>query len=91
VQSKCDVRASSVLHLGPAKAPLDLLMLDPPYVTGAGGVALDKLVRLGWIGPGSWVSLETAHNEPVQVKSLEIESERKVGKARITLLRLPTA
>jgi len=91
VQSKCDVRASSVLHLGPAKAPLDLLMLDPPYGTGAGGVALDKLVRLGWIGPGSWVSLETAHNEPVQVKSLEIESERKVGKARITLLRLPTA
>ncbi|HWK40927.1 MAG TPA: 16S rRNA (guanine(966)-N(2))-methyltransferase RsmD [Croceibacterium sp.] len=90
-QAKCDVRASSVLQLGPARAPLDLLLLDPPYGTSAGGVALDKLVRLGWIGPASWVSLETAHDEPVQAKTLEIESERKVGKARLTLLRMPAA
>ena len=90
-QAKCDVRASSVLQLGPARAPLDLLLLDPPYGTSAGGVALDKLVRLGWIGPASWVSLETAHDEPVQSKTLEIESERKVGKARLTLLRMPAA
>ena len=88
-QAQSDVRAASALQLGPARAPLDLLLLDPPYRTGAGGVALDKLARLGWIGPGSWVSLETAHDEPLQVKALEIESERKVGKARLTLLRLP--
>lgn len=87
-QSQCDVRASSVLALGPAKAPLDLVLLDPPYGTGAGGVALDKLVRLGWIGEATWVSLETAHNEDPEVKTLEPVAERKVGKARITLLRL---
>ena len=87
-QSQCDVRASSVLALGPAKAPLDLVLLDPPYGTGAGGVALDKLVRLGWIGEATWVSLETAHNEDPKVKTLEPVAERKVGKARITLLRL---
>ena len=87
-QSQCDVRASSVLALGPAKAPLDLVLLDPPYGTGAGGVALDKLVRLGWIGEATWVSLETAHNEDPKVKTLEPIAERKVGKARITLLRL---
>src|SRR5215217_4167690 len=45
-QSQCDVRASSVLALGPAKEPLDLVLLDPPYGTGAGVVALEKLVRL---------------------------------------------
>ena len=87
-QSQCDVRASSVLALGPAKAPLDLVLLDPPYGTGAGGVALDRLVRLGWIGEATWVSLETAHDEDPKVKTLEPVAERKVGKARITLLRL---
>jgi 16S rRNA (guanine966-N2)-methyltransferase len=64
-----------------------LLLLDPPYHSGAGAVALDRLVRLGWIGPGSWVALETAKDEPVRVKALEVESERTVGAARLTLLR----
>lgn len=34
-QPQTDVRAGSVLALGPAKAPLDLILLDPPYGTGA--------------------------------------------------------
>lgn len=86
---QCDVRTGSVLALGPAKTPLDLVLLDPPYHTGAGSVALDKLLRLGWIGPGSWISLETAADEEPKVKGLEAEAERKVGKARITLFRMP--
>lgn len=88
-QSQADVRASSVLALGPAKAPLDLILLDPPYHSGAGGVALDKLQRLGWIGAGTWISLETAADEEPKVKGLETVAERRVGKARITLLRQP--
>ena len=84
---QCDVRASSVLALGPAKAPLDLVLLDPPYGSGAGAVALDKLQRLGWIGEDTWVSLETAADEEPKVKGLEPVADRKVGKARITLLR----
>jgi 16S rRNA (guanine966-N2)-methyltransferase len=87
-QPRCDVRAVSVMSLGPAKAPYDLVLLDPPYGSGAGAVALDRLRRLGWLGPASWIALETAHNEQVQVKGLAIESERKVGKAKLTLLRL---
>ncbi len=87
-QSQCDVRAGSVLALGPAKAPLDLVMLDPPYGTGAGEVALDKLQRLGWIGEASWVSLETAMGEEPKIKGMEAVADRKVGKARITLLRV---
>ncbi|GMM60498.1 16S rRNA (guanine(966)-N(2))-methyltransferase RsmD [Novosphingobium pituita] len=88
VQGNTDVRASSVLSLGPVKEPLDLIMLDPPYGTGAGAVAVDKLVRLGWIGEGTWISLETGLDEVPQVKTCEIESERKVGKACLTLMRL---
>jgi len=87
-QSECDVRAGSVLSLGPAKVPLDLVLLDPPYHTGAGSVALDKLVRLGWIGPATWTSLETAADEEPKVKGMETVADRRVGKARLTLLRL---
>ena len=90
-QPQCDVRASSVLALGTAKAPLDLILLDPPYGSGAGIVALEKLTRLGWIGPATWISLETAVGETVQVKALEAIASRKVGIAFITLLRLKAA
>ena len=76
------------MQLGPAPAPLDLILLDPPYNSGAGGVALDRMHRLGWIGSGTWIALETGHDEKVQVKALAIETERKVGKARLNLLRL---
>jgi len=89
--SQCDVRASSVLSLGPAKQPLDLILLDPPYGTGAGAVAIEKLARLGWIGAATWISVETAYNEDPEVRGFDIDAERKVGKARITLLRMPAA
>lgn len=84
--ARADIRADSVMSLGPAKRTYDLLLLDAPYDTGAGSVALDKLNRLGWIGPDSWVSIETAHNETVDVAGFEIDATRKVGKAKLTLL-----
>ena len=48
---------------------------------------LDKLGRLGWIGPATWISLETASNEDVKVKGLMVDAERTVGKAKLWLLR----
>jgi 16S rRNA (guanine966-N2)-methyltransferase len=85
--AKADVRAQSVLTLGPAAKPYDLILLDPPYGTGAGVVALERLSRLGWIGPATWISLETGAKEPVVIAGLTIDAERTHGKARITLLR----
>ena len=87
-QPQADVRAGSVMALGPAKQAFDIILLDPPYKTGAGAVAIDKLARHGWINEGSWVSLETAVDEEPKVRGFEIESDRKVGKARLTLLRM---
>ncbi|WP_095011348.1 16S rRNA (guanine(966)-N(2))-methyltransferase RsmD [Tsuneonella mangrovi] len=86
-RARCDVRASSVLSLGPVPQPFDLILLDPPYDTGAGAVALDRLQRLGWIGPATWIALETGAKEVVEVKGFEIAAERKVGKAKLSLLR----
>ncbi|HMN53535.1 MAG TPA: 16S rRNA (guanine(966)-N(2))-methyltransferase RsmD [Sphingopyxis sp.] len=85
---RADVRAGSVLSLGPARRSFDLLLFDAPYGTGAGSVALDKLNRLGWIGANSWISVETGERESVDVAGFAIDAERRVGKAKLTLLRL---
>ncbi|MDX3900503.1 MAG: 16S rRNA (guanine(966)-N(2))-methyltransferase RsmD [Sphingobium sp.] len=82
-----DIRATSVLALGAAPKPLDLILMDPPYGSGAGAVALDKLARLGWTGPATWISIETDRREDVEVKGFAIDAVRDVGKARLTLLR----
>ncbi|MEY4160686.1 MAG: rRNA ((966)-N(2))-methyltransferase RsmD [Pseudomonadota bacterium] len=87
-QAQCDVRACSVMALGIARKSLDLVLLDPPYASNAGEVAIDKLVRQGWIGPSTWVSLETGVNEVPSVRGMETMADRHVGKARITLMRL---
>lgn len=86
-----DVRATSVLSLGPAPAPLDLILMDPPYASGAGNVALDKLARLGWTGPGTWISIETSRDEKVSIAGFEIDAERVHGKAKLSLLRVEGA
>jgi 16S rRNA (guanine966-N2)-methyltransferase len=86
-QGESELRAASVLGLGPAKAPLNLLMMDPPYGSGAGAVALDRLTRLGWLGPASWVSIETAREERVDVPGYVTDAARDVGRARLHLLR----
>ena len=85
---RASVQQGSVMSLGPAKAPHDLIFLDPPYFTGAANVALDRMTRLGWIGPATWIAVETAKTEDVEVKLLETVAERRVGKAKLSLLRL---
>ncbi len=65
------------------------MLLDPPYGTNAGAVTIDRLVRLGWIGEATWVALEIGAKEDPQVRSMEVESERKVGPAKLVLLRMP--
>lgn len=84
---RTQVQQGSVMSLAPAKASNDLILLDPPYGTGAGQVALDRMTRLGWIGPATWIALETRKDEDISVKALKIDAERTVGKAKLTLLR----
>jgi len=90
-QSRCDVRATSVMALGPTKQALDVVLLDPPYGTGAGLVAIDKLHRLGWINEATWIALETAATEVPRVKGFAVDAERKVGKGKLTLMKLEPA
>ena len=87
-RTRATVSAASVMSLGPAKVPHDLLLLDPPYGTGAANVALDRMIRLGWVGAATLVAVETGATEDVEVRLLETVKERKVGKAKLTLLQL---
>jgi 16S rRNA (guanine966-N2)-methyltransferase len=88
--ARASVEAGSVMALRAAREPLDLILLDPPYGTGAGSVALDRMRRLGWIGQATWIALETGKADDVEVKGLDIETERRIGKGKgkLTLLRL---
>ena len=86
-KDRCDVRKSSVLSMGSALKPADIILMDPPYLSGAGSVALDKLGRFGWFAPSAWISVETSIKEDVEVKGFIVDTVRNVGKARITLLR----
>ena len=85
-RDRSKVQQGSVMTLGPTSEPYDLLLLDPPYRTGAANVALDRMQRLGWIGPETWIAVETSDKESVEVSGLDIAADRKVGKARLTLL-----
>ena len=87
-RTRAQVQQGSVMNLGPAKAPHDLILLDPPYETGAGQVALDRMARLGWIGPATWIALETRKDEDIAIKALDLDAERVVGKAKLSILRL---
>lgn len=82
------IEAGSVMALRAAPQPCDLILADPPYRSGAGEVALDRLLRLGWIGEATWIALETAFNEEPEIKGLALETSRRVGKGRLTLFRM---
>jgi 16S rRNA (guanine966-N2)-methyltransferase len=82
------IRANSVMAMGAAPKAYDLIIADPPYASGAGEVALDKLLRLGWIAPSAWIVVETGAKETVTVKGFTVDVERVVGKAKLTLLRV---
>jgi len=84
-KGQSDIRRSSVLSLGSAIKPFDVILMDPPYGSGAGSVALDKLGRLGWFAPSAWISIETGNKEDIDVQGFVIDNVRNVGKTRLTL------
>jgi len=86
--AKADIRPGSVMALGHVVKPIDVILMDPPYASGAGAVALDKLARSGWVGPATWISIETGRDETIAVDGFAIDVERVSGKAKLTILRM---
>ena len=82
------VLASSALAL-PRVEPFDLIFADPPYAPGSGTAVVRSVLEAGWLAPGGWMSVETSHQDRIDLGSLLVEATRDVGRARLTLLRFP--
>ncbi|WP_037502789.1 16S rRNA (guanine(966)-N(2))-methyltransferase RsmD [Sphingomonas jaspsi] len=80
------VRATSASAL-PVAQSFDLIFADPPYATGSGTAAAAAVAKAGWLGRGGWMAVETHKGEAVAPPDgWQIDAERDVGRARITLL-----
>ena len=82
------VIAASALHL-PRSEPFDLIFADPPYAEGSGNEVVQSVLTAGWLASGGWLSIETSRVDLVDPAGMGLVVTRKVGRARITLLRLP--
>jgi 16S rRNA (guanine966-N2)-methyltransferase len=85
---RAQMLACDVLHPRPAKAPCDLVFLDPPYNQGFAEKAVQSLLKAGWIAPGTLVSIELMKTEPFAVPEdfSELDS-RTYGKAKLVFLK----
>ena len=87
-EMRITVTASPVEALGHAIAPHDIILLDPPYLSGLADAALVRLAERGWIAPHAIISVETSRKEVVN-SDFEVLAVRDHGKARLHLLRAP--
>ena len=84
---RTQVQARSVDVLA-SQRPFDLVFADPPYAAGSGTEALKQILKAGGPASGSWISIETERGETVDPQGCALETEREVGRARLTLLRV---
>jgi len=70
----------------PAGEAFDLVFADPPYGPESGTLALRDILAAGWAAPGAWIAIETERRSAVAPRGCSVETERDVGRARITLL-----
>lgn len=79
--------AHDACSLPPAPGSADVIFLDPPYGEGLAPKALASAMAMGWVAPHSWISVETARKEVLEVPGFSVESMRGVGKSELHLLR----
>ena len=41
----------------------------------------------GWLAPGGWLAIESEARDAVDAGDWQVEAERRVGRARLTLIR----
>ncbi len=70
----------------PVGSPHRLVFFDPPYGRDV-AAAVDCLEARGWIGPGSLIVAETAHDEAI-LHCPPLLAERLYGAARIRIWRV---
>ena len=73
----------------PARAPVTVAMLDPPYRSGLAEPALVALLAQGWLAPNALVSVELEKGEGFEPPAgFRVTDERSYGKAKLVFLRV---
>lgn len=88
VAERVRILGGSALAL-PRSDPFELIFADPPYAPGSGSVIVKAVSGADWLPVGGWMSVETDRQDPIEPAGYEVEVERQIGRARITLLRRP--
>ena len=86
-RDRIEIRTQSIQHAAPPPRPADLVFMDPPYGRGLAQLALDRLCDPAWLAPGAWLSLESEGEAIAIPRGLSKVTERRFGKAHITLLQ----
>ncbi len=84
--ASADVRPLSATSLPPTQS-FDLVLADPPYAVGSGTSVVNAVRGAGWLVQGGWLAIETDAHEAVDAGDWAINAERRVGRARLTLIR----
>jgi 16S rRNA (guanine966-N2)-methyltransferase len=85
-ESRADVRPLSATNLVTMQ-PFDVVFADPPYGARGGSLVVEAVGAAGLLADGGWLAIETEAREPVDPGHWQIEAERRVGRARLTLIR----
>jgi 16S rRNA (guanine966-N2)-methyltransferase len=85
---RVQILGGSALAL-PRSEQFDLIFADPPYAPGSGTAAVQAVATAGWLAPGGWMAVETARDDKVRPGDWTLDAERRVGRARLSLVRLP--
>ncbi|HEU4704170.1 MAG TPA: 16S rRNA (guanine(966)-N(2))-methyltransferase RsmD [Sphingomicrobium sp.] len=85
---RVQVLGGSALAL-PKSEPFDLVFADPPYAPGSGTAAVRSVAAAAWLAAGGWMAVETARNDAVDPGGWAVDAARTVGRAKLTLLRVP--
>ena len=88
VSVRARVQGGSALALPAPIRPYDVVFADPPYAPGSGDAVVEAVARAGWCAPGGWLAIETDAKEGVAPGPFTLAKERKVGRARLSLLFL---
>jgi 16S rRNA (guanine966-N2)-methyltransferase len=83
---RADINPVSAAKLAPTQ-PIDLIFADPPYGARSGTEVVEAVLAANWLAPGGWLAIETEAREAVDPGGWAIEAERRVGRARLTLIR----
>ncbi|HIJ38346.1 MAG TPA: 16S rRNA (guanine(966)-N(2))-methyltransferase RsmD [Rhodospirillaceae bacterium] len=92
VAGEVTLLAANVLSPPTARQACDLLLLDPPYKSGLGHLALPALAAAGWLAAQSLVVVEVAAGEGYKspLADFVISDERRYGAARLVFLQQKT-